>query len=97
MLLITADGKLLPEIDDDDIEVLKKHDAFGFVAREHGKAAHINAHWCKEPGCCWTYETELPHATFNVMEDGETYCRGIVIALSDVAGTGKRPTGRVCK
>jgi hypothetical protein len=32
-----------------------------------------------------------------VMEDGETYCRGIVIALSDVAGTGKRPTGRVCK
>jgi hypothetical protein len=32
----------------------------------------------------WTYETEIPHATFNVMEDGELYCRGIVFALSSV-------------
>lgn len=38
----------------------------------------IEALWCAEPEISWTYETDIPHATFNVMEDGETYCRGIV-------------------
>lgn len=29
----------------------------------------------------WTYETSVPHETFDIMEDGEIYCRGIVIKL----------------
>lgn len=33
----------------------------------------------------FTYEVEIPHETFNLIdEDGEIYCRGIVFALSDV-------------
>jgi hypothetical protein len=32
----------------------------------------------------WTYVTEIPHATFEIMEDGDKYCRGIVFALKDV-------------
>lgn len=48
-------------------------------------AAQIDALWDAGDGePPWTYETEIPHATFNVFEDGEVYCRGIVFALADV-------------
>lgn len=32
----------------------------------------------------WTYETEIPHETFMIYEDGEPYCRGIVFNINDV-------------
>lgn len=32
----------------------------------------------------WTYRTDTPHATFRVMEDGELYCIGLVISISDL-------------
>lgn len=35
-------------------------------------------------GPAWTYETSIPHETFNIMEDGEVWCRGIVFKCSDV-------------
>jgi len=41
----------------------------------------IKAVWCGPEGYSWTYETGIPHATFDVMEDGERYCRGIVFDL----------------
>ncbi len=31
----------------------------------------------------WTYETEIPHETFMIYEDGEPYCRGIVFSIND--------------
>lgn len=34
----------------------------------------------------WRFKTAIPHATFNVMEDGDVFCRGIVFALADVKG-----------
>jgi hypothetical protein len=40
----------------------------------------IKALWDTE-GYSWVYETEMPHASFDIMEDGETYCRGIVVEL----------------
>lgn len=54
-----------------------------WIARSKS-AAKIEALWCAEAGYSWTYKTDIPHATFNVMEDGETYCRGIVISISDL-------------
>lgn len=38
-----------------------------------------------EDGFTWTYDTDIPHETFVVMEDGDTYCRGIVFLASDAA------------
>lgn len=35
-------------------------------------------------GYTWTYKTDIPHETFNIMEGNEFYCRGIVFKLSDV-------------
>lgn len=58
---------------------------------EHAERAHdrakedgvqIEAVWCdSEDAPAWTYKTELPHATFDVMEDGAVFCRGIVFAV----------------
>lgn len=42
----------------------------------------IEAVWDSE-GYSWTYKTTIPHVCFDVLEDGEPYCRGIVFQLSD--------------
>lgn len=49
-------------------------------ARE--KAALIKALWAKGD-YSWQYETAIPHATFEVVEGDEKYCRGIVFHISD--------------
>lgn len=49
------------------------------------RAATIKAIWAPEDeDLSWRYETAIPHETFNIMEDGGVYCRGIVFALADV-------------
>lgn len=55
-----------------------------YFRRKHG-AASIDALWAAEAGYSWTFRTSIPHATFEVVEDGEPYCRGIVFALVDAA------------
>lgn len=54
--------------------------------KETVKAAPtINALWCAtKDGPPWTYETAIPHSTFDILEDGKVSCRGIVFALADV-------------
>ncbi len=32
-------------------------------------------------GASWSYKTDAPHSTFNIYEDGELYCVGIVLRL----------------
>lgn len=41
----------------------------------------IVAGWDRGEGYSWTFRTEIPHATFDVMEGDEKYCRGIVFEL----------------
>lgn len=48
------------------------------------KCATIAALWGEEPGYSFTYKTNLPHATFDVLEDGDKYCRGIVFDLKSL-------------
>lgn len=38
---------------------------------------YIDAVWC-EGEYSWAYKTNIPHATFDIYEDGEKYCKGIV-------------------
>ena len=52
----------------------------GRVFEENGK--YIDAVWC-EGEYCWTYSTNIPHATFDIYEDGEKYCKGIVFERGD--------------
>jgi hypothetical protein len=45
----------------------------------------IEAVWCeKNTDFAWTYKTDMPHVTFEVMEDGEPFCRGIVFDIKDL-------------
>jgi hypothetical protein len=32
----------------------------------------------------WGYETTIPHEKFNLMEDGEVFCLGIVFSINDL-------------
>lgn len=38
---------------------------------------YIDAVWC-EGEYSWTYNTNIPHLTFDIYEDGEKFCRGII-------------------
>ena len=43
----------------------------------------IKAVW-SNAGYSWVYETDIPHATFDIVEDGEKYCRGVAFSLDDL-------------
>lgn len=73
---VTSKGLLKSDCDNDDCPYFKKLKK---------SATKIKAIWCGGEVYSWTYETSVPHATFEIVEDGEKYCRGIVFALADVA------------
>ena len=45
----------------------------------------IDAHWCFD-GADWGYVTNIPSATFDIMQDGEVYCRGLVFEKTPSTG-----------
>lgn len=47
------------------------------------KAKTIEAVWNSPGDPCWTFETDIPHETFTIMEDGEPFCVGIVFGMDD--------------
>jgi hypothetical protein len=55
-----------------------------YAEKEKNNAIPIHALWCEESDYSWTYKTEIPHETFEILEDEERYCLGIVFRLSDV-------------
>ena len=59
--------------------------ARSWLARDERKS-EILAVWCGPEGYSWTYKTDLPHSTFDIMEDDEKYCRGMVIDVRDLEG-----------
>lgn len=75
-LYILQDGRVLN--DEHDCEC----DYCGYDAlKERGKA--IKCIWGGDVS--WTFETEISHETFNVMEDGELFCIGIVFSLDSIS------------
>lgn len=78
--LVDANGVLdRSQIDGDDDEAIAD-----FVARKK-TARTIEAIWSKAGNeAAWTYKTDIPHAIFEVLDEGDTYCRGIVFSLSDL-------------
>lgn len=43
----------------------------------------IRAIWDSE-SYLWMYETDIPHETFDILEEGQKYCRGIVFSMGDL-------------
>ena len=58
------------------VKSLVKH---GFVKT----TKKINVIWSKSE-IQWKFETDIPHATFDIMEGSEIFCRGIVISQEDL-------------
>lgn len=55
-----------------------------YFAAAKNAAKTIKAVWHDEGGPCWTFETDIPHETFNIYEDGELFCVGIVFSTEDL-------------
>jgi hypothetical protein len=68
---LTSDGLLENECPEPDCP---------YFAKIKQSAARIEAVWDNE-GYSWTYQTTLPHASFDVMEGSEKYCRGIIVEM----------------
>lgn len=60
-----------------------KEDLRDYFKREPN-VRKIEAVWGEDDGPAWSYKTDIPHVTFEVMEDDEPYCRGIVFSLADL-------------
>lgn len=83
---VSADGKLLIEVADDDEDTLKTYGVLDVARDRIAKATRIDVEWCKVPGYSWTLTTNAPHATFDIMEGADKFCRGIVVDLKEIAG-----------
>lgn len=79
---VDAEG-ILPDwenVDKDDKEEMKR-----WLRRDGLRVFSIQALWCattEDPS--WTFRTEIPHVCFDVMEDGEVFCRGMVFSLDEL-------------
>lgn len=47
------------------------------------KCAVIHAVW-DVGGYAWTYRTEIPHYVFDIMDNGQKFCRGILFHSSEL-------------
>lgn len=87
--MIDTEG-LIPlwdNLDDDE-------DAYAAYFRRKPNGIAVEAVWSPDDlEASWLIRTEIPHATFDILEDGDLYCRGVVFALS--ATTPARNTSQI--
>jgi hypothetical protein len=63
----------------------ENNDSKEFNRKEIEQMQKIKAVWApKDIDASWKIETEIPHETFDIMEDGELFCRGIVFHVDDI-------------
>lgn len=56
----------------------------GGVLEHDGLPSVIYADWRpKDIDCSWAYDTSIPHENFNIYEDGELYCVGVVCDINE--------------
>ena len=82
---IAKPGTEIQRTDEDKYYRAKKIEVVEF---EHWKQVAENkfeALWSPdELDCYWLIKTAMPHTTFDILEDGELYCRGVVIDIKDL-------------
>lgn len=52
-----------------------------YFAKEKKNARSVEAVWHDSNGPCWAFETDIPHETFTITEDGSPWCVGIVFSI----------------
>ena len=77
--VVPADSEVVREIEDDFLLWC----ALGALMDRRN---NVEAVWGPaEIDASWLIKTELPHTAFDIVEDGELYCRGLVIDIADLA------------
>jgi hypothetical protein len=89
--LFDSDGKALPHDIEDHAEWLKEHGMLNaFMERFRNK---ITSHWCgkgmnnatpEDEDISWQYSTNIPCATFQILDEGDVYCVGLVFSMTDL-------------
>lgn len=78
--------KLLPEVQGEDIEALRRHGVFDTVIANRSAGTHVTPCWCDpDSEWNWSYKTAAPHCTFEVLDGTDKYCLGIIMDLKDIA------------
>ena len=61
----------------DQIDFLKKYGVtFNFKK--------VTAIWDEKNPFVWSFKTDIPHATFDIFEDQDPFCKGIVFKVSSI-------------
>ncbi len=47
-------------------------------------ASKIKAEWCPNDTHSWVMSTKLPHSTFEILDEGEAYCQGLILNVRDI-------------
>ena len=68
-------GLLLNKCDNDVCPYFEK-------VKQHAKT--IKSLWCATKEYVWTFKTSLPHFKFDVIEDDNKYCQGIVFSMANI-------------
>ena len=69
-----ADGLIENDCDDDECP---------YFERLLKLAKTVDAIWARDV-IAWQYETTIPHSCFDIMEDEDLFCRGIVFHMEDL-------------
>lgn len=79
--IIATPGTEIPDDEDEETyRKAKKLEAIPIEEESLTKKNRFEAVWSPdELDCSWLIKTDLPHSIFDIMEDGELYCRGIII------------------
>jgi hypothetical protein len=78
---VTADGMLANDCENESCPHFE---------RAKQSAASIRAIWAPDDlPHSWLIKSDIPHETFEVVEDGQPYCRGIVFSLSALHSQGE--------
>lgn len=82
---VSANGQIIQKWED---FIQNDHDESDLKSRllaESSGTATVQAKWSPPTGESWVITIDgAPSSTFNIVEDGEIYCRGIVFSLSDI-------------
>ena len=76
-----VDDEMTGYFDDETDELIEFLEKYDLIKTKKT----IDAKWC-DGDIPWTYKTDIPHATFDIMDGGDIFCRGIVINESHLGG-----------
>ena len=73
----------------DEMDGCSEEEAENYFRRKSSRKK-ITTFWCRKgSSATWSYETDVPHATFDICEDGDIFCRGMVMDVKDIVQKGE--------